>query len=243
MAVTQDELYATLDLELSWSEAELRERERTKHVHRLHPYHGKFIPQLVEVLLERYFARGDHVLDPFAGSGTTLVQALESGLDATGVDIAAFNCLLMRVKTASYDLPELGDELRDAYGRIESLGLRRRRVSGYLREWYAPGAAAELLDFGRAHPGVPARRRPAGDPLARGQVGAAGRPLRSRGAQDPTAGGVLVLQAPPELPAGRVGPRFPQPLHARHAGTDRGVREGSRHRARGDGAARGLRES
>ena len=100
MAVTQDELYATLDLDLSWSEAELPERERTKHVHRLHPYHGKFIPQLVEVLLDRYFAAGDHVLDPFAGSGTTLVQALESGLDATGVDIAAFNCLLMRVKTA-----------------------------------------------------------------------------------------------------------------------------------------------
>ena len=31
------------------------------------------------------------MLDPFAGSGTTLVQALESGHDATGVDIAAFN--------------------------------------------------------------------------------------------------------------------------------------------------------
>ena len=116
MAVTQDELYATLDLDLSWSEAELPERERTKHVHRLHPYHGKFIPQLVEVLLDRYLAPGDHVLDPFAGSGTTLVQALESGLDATGVDIAAFNCLLMRVKTAPYDLAELGEELRDVAG-------------------------------------------------------------------------------------------------------------------------------
>jgi hypothetical protein len=147
VAVTQDELYATLDLDLSWSEAELRERERTKHVHRLHPYHGKFIPQLVEVLLGRYFAPGDHVLDPFAGSGTTLVQALESGLDATGVDIAAFNCLLIGVKTDTYDLPELGEELRDVYGRVESLGLRKRRVSGYLRTWYAPGAATELLDF------------------------------------------------------------------------------------------------
>jgi hypothetical protein len=152
VAVTQDALYATLDLDLSWSEAELRERERTKHVHRLHPYHGKFIPQLVEVLLGRYLAPGDHVLDPFAGSGTTLVQALESGLDATGVDIAAFNCLLMGVKTASYDLPELGEELRDAYGRIESLGLCKRRVTGYLRQWYAPGAVAELLDFGDVLP-------------------------------------------------------------------------------------------
>jgi hypothetical protein len=148
VAVTQDELYATLDLELSWSEAELPERVRTKHVHRLHPYHGKFIPQLVEALLDRYFVRGDHVLDPFAGSGTTLVQALESGLDATGVDIAAFNCLLMRVKTAPYDLAALGKELHEAYGRVESLALSRRRPRArYLREWYAPQAVAELLGF------------------------------------------------------------------------------------------------
>jgi DNA methylase len=147
VAVTQDELYATLDLDLSWSEAELPERERTKHVHRLHPYHGKFIPQLVEILLDRYLARGDHVLDPFAGSGTTLVQALESGIDATGVDIAAFNCLLMRVKTAPYDLPELAEELQDVAARVESLPQRRARVNGYLREWYAPRAAAELLGF------------------------------------------------------------------------------------------------
>src|SRR5436189_473328 len=89
VAVTQDELYATLDLELSWSETALPERERTKHVHRLHPYHGKFIPQLVEVLLDRYVPAGGSVLDPFGGSGTTLVQSLESGSDATGGDLAA----------------------------------------------------------------------------------------------------------------------------------------------------------
>src|ERR1700751_4253647 len=147
MAVTQDELYATLDLDLSWSEAELPERVRTKHVHRLHPYHGKFIPQLVEALLDRYFARGDHVLDPFAGSGTTLVQALESGLDANGVDIAAFNCLLMRVKTAPYDLPGLGGGLGDASERIDALPRRGTRASGYLRDWYAPQARAELVGF------------------------------------------------------------------------------------------------
>ncbi|HEU5405861.1 MAG TPA: DNA methyltransferase [Gaiellaceae bacterium] len=147
MAVTQDELYATLDLDLSWSEAELPERERTKHVHRLHPYHGKFIPQLVEVLLDRYLEPGDHVLDPFAGSGTTLVQALESGLDATGVDIASFNCLLMRVKTAPYDIGELGEELQDVAARIGSLPRRGGRVSGYLRDWYAARAAGELLAF------------------------------------------------------------------------------------------------
>ena len=146
MASTQAALYAELadDLQLSWTEAELPERERTKHVHRLHPYLGKFVPQLVEALLGRYVRPGGRVLDPFAGSGTTLVQALESGYDAVGVDIAAFNALLMRVKTAHYDAFLLESELRDAAAR---LGRTRRRARGYVEQWYAPEAAAELLHF------------------------------------------------------------------------------------------------
>ena len=146
MAVTQEELYATLDLELSWSERSLPENVRTKHVHRLHPYHGKFIPQLVEVLLERYLPPGGHVLDPFAGSGTTLVQGLESGMDATGTELAAFNCLLMRVKTAHYDVEALGAELRDVCARLGSRA-PKARPTAYLRNWYEPQAAKELLAF------------------------------------------------------------------------------------------------
>ncbi|HET9323494.1 MAG TPA: DNA methyltransferase [Gaiellaceae bacterium] len=146
MAPTQDALYAEIDLELSWSERELPERERTKHVHRLHPYLGKFIPQLVEALLARYVPRGGRVLDPFAGSGTTLVQSLESGRDAVGVDIAAFNCLLMSVKTRRYDLFALESELRDVVGRVGELD-GGPAATGYAAEWYAPQAGIELLAF------------------------------------------------------------------------------------------------
>ena len=147
MAATQDQLYAEIDLELSWSERDLPERDRTKHVHRLHPYLGKFIPQLVETLLARYVARGGRVLDPFAGSGTTLVQALESGHDATGVDIAAFNVLLMQVKTREYNLFVLERELRSVVDLLEALPAPRARPSRYVREWFAPQAARELLAF------------------------------------------------------------------------------------------------
>src|SRR3982751_5025803 len=119
MAPTQENLYRRIDLELSWSERDLPERERTKHVHRLHPYLGKFIPQLVEELFRRHVPAGGRVLDPFAGSGTTLVQALESGLDSGGVDIASFNCLLIRVKTAEINPFVLERELRDALARFE----------------------------------------------------------------------------------------------------------------------------
>jgi len=147
VAPTQDAIYAELDADLSWSERELPERERTKHVHRLHPYLGKFIPQLVEELFRRHLPAGGRVLDPFAGSGTTLVQALESGLDATGIDIAAFNCLLMRVKTEQYNLFGLEHDVRDALARFERGEGRAGRASAYVCDWFAPVAAGQLLRF------------------------------------------------------------------------------------------------
>jgi DNA methylase len=147
MARTQKALYADIDLELSWSERELPERERTKHVHRLHPYLGKFIPQLVEALLARHLPAGGRVLDPFAGSGTTLVQALESGLDASGADVAAFNCLLMRVKTRPYNLFVLEREVRDALTGLERGEGDSGEAPPYAVEWFAPQALDELLRF------------------------------------------------------------------------------------------------
>jgi hypothetical protein len=145
---TQETLYAEIDLELSWSEDELPQVERTKHVHSLHPYLGKFIPQLVEVFLNRYFSPGACIYDPFAGSGTTLVEANVFGADAIGCDISAFNCLLSRVKTAKYSLGELELALRgaleDARRRVDD---ERPGATPWLTEWYAPRALSELLAY------------------------------------------------------------------------------------------------
>ena len=143
---TQAALYAEIDLELSWSEAELPERERTKHVHRLHPYLGKYVPQLVEVFLRRYGRPGRPVWDPFAGSGTTLVEANAFGAPAAGCDISAFNCLLTKVKTDVYEQEAL---LADA-ALLAHAGTQDPipgELSPYLRDWFAPRALAELLAF------------------------------------------------------------------------------------------------
>ena len=142
---TQAALYEEIDLELSWSEAELPERERTKHVHRMHPYLGKFVPQLAEVFLLRYASPGQLVWDPFAGSGTTLVEANAFGARAAGCDVSAFNCLLMRAKTGAYDPAELlSDVVRLSDGQA---GGKARGGGRYLRQWYAPRSLAELLSF------------------------------------------------------------------------------------------------
>jgi len=145
---TQDALYADIDLDLSWSEAELPQVERTKHVHGLHPYLGKFVPQLVDVFLDRYFTRGDCVYDPFVGSGTTLVEANVFGADAVGCDVSAFNCLLSRVKTTEYSLAALEMGLRATLEELRQGGPASvEKASEWLGRWYAPQALGELLRY------------------------------------------------------------------------------------------------
>ncbi len=109
------------DLNWDLSFEQYKEAETTKHVHRLHPYKGKFIPQLVEYFLddhidnfkkEIYFKKDDIVLDPFCGSGTMLVQANELGMHAIGVDISAFNAFISNIKIERHNFSELRNELQ-----------------------------------------------------------------------------------------------------------------------------------
>ena len=153
------------ELNLNWREKDLPERERTRHVHRLHPYLGKFIPQIVEVFLRKYFLPGQTVLDPFAGSGTTLVQANELGINSLGFDISAFNALLIRAKTKRYDLPLVRTEILDILEKVRRAtqinahqpnlwGVnggdtpeQKHTASDYLQNWFAAQALQELLTY------------------------------------------------------------------------------------------------
>jgi DNA modification methylase len=156
---------------------DLAERERTKHVNRLHPYLGKFIPQLVEWFLQRYFQKGDWILDPFLGSGTTLVQANEMGMASIGVDISEFNCHIAKVKLGRYDLALARKEVLEVESRVQSFsnrlhqkddpslelfpddkldklkeGLLAECKSNYLKTWFAPNALLEMLYYRRLIP-------------------------------------------------------------------------------------------
>ena len=206
-------------------------------MHRLHPYLGKFIPQLVEILLSRYFRPGQHVLDPFAGSGTTLVQALESGLDATGVDVAAFNCLLMEVKTRSYNPFVLEQELRAAHARIGETHERAAVCVSPAVVRAAGGAGA--LGVPRDRRRLRTRRRSASRAHPCGAVCPSHDALRPGVSARAAARAVLVLQASARMPSRRDCRAVPSSLHARHAGAAEGVRSCAKSRARGDGDPRG----
>ena len=139
-------------LNLNWREKDLPERIRTKHVHRLHPYLGKFVPQLVEIFLRKF--QPIAVCDPFAGSGTTLVEAATLGINAIGCDISEFNCLISRVKTGTYDLGLLEAEVNEILSRASSTHQPRLaeragpyHPNNYLESWFAPPALESLLAY------------------------------------------------------------------------------------------------
>lgn len=141
-------------LNFNWREHDLPERLRTKHVHRLHPYLGKYIPQLVEIFLRKYSPKV--VCDPFAGSGTALVEANALGIASVGADVSAFNCLLAKVKTDKYNIQKLEAEIKDILDRVHlmldaplfsSQEFKEATKSEYLKQWFAPQALHQLLCF------------------------------------------------------------------------------------------------
>src|SRR5438034_402265 len=86
--------------------------------HAIHPYPAKFPPQLPKAILENFASKGQTVLDPFCGSGTTLVEAKISGVDAIGVDVNGLSVLLSKVKATPL-LPLQSEKIKLFASRID----------------------------------------------------------------------------------------------------------------------------
>jgi SAM-dependent methyltransferase len=128
-------------------------RQATRYsAHGLHEYKGRFNPQIVRFLLNYLGVKdGTKVLDPFCGSGTTLVETALRGIPAVGIDMNPLAVFLCNAKLHSLAIPAkeiesaLHDSLesfrKEAVAQIE--GDLDPRIT-YLKNWFPPDTVALL---------------------------------------------------------------------------------------------------
>lgn len=85
-------------------------RDKNYLTHNFHPYPAKFIPHIPRALIEKYTMPGQLVVDPFCGSGTTLVEACLQGRPSIGTDLNPIACLVSEAKTTKLESSHV-DEL------------------------------------------------------------------------------------------------------------------------------------
>lgn len=94
----------------------------TQDTHGFHKYPAKFIPQIPGWAIKKYLGnnKGKLIIDPFSGSGTTLVESVLSGNAAVGIDIDPLSVLIAKVKTTPLDIKLLNTILPKLKDAIEN---------------------------------------------------------------------------------------------------------------------------
>ena len=64
-------------------------------------YHGNFVPQIPHQLFTRYTKKGDWILDPFMGGGTSLIEAQRMGRNSIGIELQPVITLVMQLSLCS----------------------------------------------------------------------------------------------------------------------------------------------
>lgn len=118
--------------------------------HSMHSYSAKFPPQLPKWAMEAFTQKGDKVFDPFAGSGTTLVEARLLGRNSYGTEIDPLSRLIAKVKSTPVD-PLL------LYSVSEQLMVTIAEWFAKLRRIRQLGGSFQQLDIGVSVPEFPNR--------------------------------------------------------------------------------------
>ncbi|MBM4171644.1 MAG: hypothetical protein FJ214_07240 [Ignavibacteria bacterium] len=92
-----------VSIDNTWSFSDKTVKDTSYATHGYYTYPAKFIPQLASRLIIEYSNENEIVVDPFMGSGTTIVEAIINNRRGVGLDINNIANLIGKVKTTPID--------------------------------------------------------------------------------------------------------------------------------------------
>ena len=113
-------LFNIKDIDSDWSFEKYKPSDTGKWTHNYHRYPAKFIPQLVERLIDEYIRGKEdvHINDPFYGCGTTIVTAISRGFKASGTDINKVAYLITKVKSTPIKPEYLDEKIKQFLAKV-----------------------------------------------------------------------------------------------------------------------------
>lgn len=117
----------------------LQKYNQTKSVnqfltHWIYPYKGKFHPQMIRALLNiMKMQKGEILLDPFVGSGTSVLEAQIMGINGVGIDISPLCVLISKVKTESVDAIDEIKKYQDFYLKAQGKESDNEKVKNFYK--------------------------------------------------------------------------------------------------------------
>ena len=112
--------------DVSW---DFKKSDTKEYTHCFHNYPAMMIPQVVRKLLEQYGVRGGWLLDPYCGTGTSLVEASIFGMNAVGCDINPLVRLIASAKTTPLYIDVLDEHLESLLDALTKARLNKRDSS------------------------------------------------------------------------------------------------------------------
>jgi len=120
--------FVSLKPEAVWSFKNIARSETTALTHSYHRYPAKFIPNIVEKLLNDFTKKDDLILDPFGGCGTTLVESKRLGRRSVCFDINPVAKFIAEVKVTPINPAKLDNEFEKLQSRLSK---NKKVVSNY----------------------------------------------------------------------------------------------------------------
>jgi DNA modification methylase len=117
-------------------------------IHSFHRYFGKLIPGIPAFAIETFTKPGDTVLDPFCGSGTSIVEARERGRKSIGVDLNPLAIFMAEIKTTPIATDKLQTGLSDLLSNFTFSEINPTAEEPYvvnIDHWFRPEVKKELL--------------------------------------------------------------------------------------------------